>query len=414
MFFGLIEPTRPLGQEVREEAEHLLLHLLERPGAPALEDLPGLTRRLGNATDAALADLGMEPKRLSADEREIAFTWAADLFREIGLEHLDLDLVLGRHRDGGEVVAVATVRPTTAHVWLLGRLFRRVESFLLGHPLLSLERLGSSWWFSIHSSGLAPESDFSRSVRENEWSLVDRESLVLGEPVLDAFLKTNLAKALPARQRALAEALQASFPGAFVVRERAGNSAVFEEVVRSRRIEVEEHNSDTEYEAGWIGLGRVCALDPPVHIRTPGMVFIPPEEDKAADIKEILAASPRSLPPAMRVEILLSGLLGEEEIPIPLAPAASPREASELLAALDDALQEAGLAEDVPEEEVGPEATSQARASSLDDVAYRRYDLDEHMGAWMKALMEYSRHAPVRRGGRRKAKKGRRRKGRPQ
>ncbi len=408
MLLGLLEPTRPLGREVQEGAEHLLLHVLERPGAPSAEDLTHLAQRLASATDAALSHLGMVPEPLPLDDREAAFAWVARLCREIGLERRDLDIMPGRHKDGGEVVAAAPVRPVTAHVWLLGRLFERVESLLLGHPLLDLEHMGSSWWFASHSSVRAPEGHFPRSVREDEWSLVDRESLVLGAPMLDAFLKTKGAAMLPPRQRKLAEALQASFPGAFVVRDRTGNSAVFEEIVRGRRIEVDEHSAEAEYETGWIGLGRVCAFDGPVHIRTPGMVFLPPEGDQVGAITRILAGEPHSLPLAIRVEILLCGLLGETELPRPPAPAASPREARALLTALDDALETAGLAEEISAEEAGPELASKARASGLDSISFRSYDLDAPMSAWMKALMEYSRSSPVRKRGRRKPKKRRR------
>jgi hypothetical protein len=187
--------------------------------------------------------------------------------------------------------------------------------------------------------------------------------------------------------------------------ERSGNSAVFEEIVRGRRIEVEEHSAEAEYETGWIGLGRVCAFDGPVHIRTPGMVFLPPEEDQAGPIRKILAGKPLSLPSAIRVEILLSGLLGERELPRPLAPADSPREATALLTALTDALEKAGLAEDVSAEEAGPELVGKARASGLDSISYRRYDLDAPLRAWMQALMEHSRPSSVKRRGGRKRKK---------
>ena len=380
LILDMFKATRPLGREIRFAADQTLLYVLKMQDSPSAEEVLRLADALRDTTDSVLKTMGLEPWQLSPQERKMALEDAGELFREIGLEHHDMDLMLATHPDVGEGIAAHPVHPFSAHIWLEGRIFQRLETFLFTDPLLGLERLASSWWFSTLSASRFDAGDFTQTVREQEWSLLDRDSLVLGAPVLDAFLNSGFSDSLPPRQQRLAAALQDSFVSGFVVVERDGTSAVFEEIVRGRRIEVYEHGADTVYEVGWIGLGRVCAFDGPVHLRSPGMAFLSGRPGLAETVKEELQRGRRALPAAVRVEAILSMVLGEKELPRPLAPAASRREAKRLLGELTDALEDAGLAED---------------AGGSEGISFLRYDLDAPTGAWMKALDDYAKRGPL-------------------
>lgn len=383
LLLGMFEPTRPVAPLIRFAASEMLRYVLKTPDCPSGEEVQDFVNILRDATDAALRKMDVEPWVLSREERRRALADAGQLFREIGLEHLDKDLMLGTRSGIGEVVIAHPVQPLSAHVWLEGRVLQRLEVITFTHPLLGLERLASSWWFTRLSAARFDRGDFNRAVREQEWSLLDRESLALDAPIVDVFIDDGHSDSLPPRQHRLLSALRHSFASAFVVVERGGNTAVFEEVVRGRRIEVYEHSTDVEYEVGWIGLGRVCAFDGPVHLRSPGMVFFPDDSGLAKTLKEDLAEGRSALPAAVRVEAMLSALLGERELPRPLAPAGSPREAKTLVTELLEALEEEGLAHEV---------------GGGGELSFHRYQVDAAVSAWMQALHTYSKRAPITRG----------------
>lgn len=266
-----------------------------------------------------------------------------------------------------------------------------MQTLLVGDPLLGLERLGSYWWFATHAVNDPSGRDGHQIVREHEWSLVDRKLLKLHRSLLDLYMKTDLSADMPPREREVAEALQASFPGVFLVKERNGDSAVFEEFTGGRRIRIAEYASELGYEEGWLGFGRVCAFDGPTHIRSPGMVFFEFEEDEIEPIRESLSEELRPFPAAIRVEVLLSLLEGARGLPLPVTPAENPKEAQAILEVLTDQLEEAGLAEEVSPEEVGEPLISQVRASGMAEAGFWRFHLDETMETWMRALLDYSR-----------------------
>jgi hypothetical protein len=118
------------------------------------------------------------------------------------------------------------------------------------------------------------------------------------------------------------------------------------------------------------------------------MIFLRPDEEVAAVVEKSLRSGPFDLPPAIRVECVVSLLLGQRGLPRPVPPARSRAEARELLRSLAAALDDAGLAEDVPAEAADPELVREAQRSGIGQIAYRSYALDAPTGTWMQALSE--------------------------
>ncbi len=412
MFLETDRRTAGLARTLRETLELGLRRTLELDGAPSEEELRRAVARLSTEVDAKAAELGAPLAPLTAEERDAALQDARELIREIGLERLDRSLFLGTRAGAGHEIGSFPVHPVTAHVWLLGRVFQRLSLLLLEHELFPLERMAAAWYFDAHSSRKLRANDFPRSVREQEWSLVERPGLLLREPLVDAIHDSDLGDLLPPRQYRLATALRASFSSGFRVVERNGSAAVFEDLVRNRRFEVHEHGDDDQrYQAGWIGLGRLCAFDGPLHVRSPGMVFLP-EPGATEVVADVLRRGRYGMPAAIRVESLLSVLLGDRKLPRYVPPAPSRGVAGELLRMLVEVLERADLAHEVPADEAGPELVEQARRADVAETAYRRYDLDASTAGWMKALMDYRGSSGGKKGGgdgRKKAKGGRRR-----
>src|SRR5687767_10074550 len=175
----LVAAEEPQGALIAETTRLLALALLDelttggdRPslaGQPALGELEALTKAVSI--------------RMTAAQRRDALGDAAAIIREVGLDR-DLDCHLGSEPDGGGVIVSAPIPPATAHVWLLDRLFQRAEMFVLGDEVLTHERMAAAWYFSrwsVGGRGLDREAmAFTRNVREQEWTLVERETMALG------------------------------------------------------------------------------------------------------------------------------------------------------------------------------------------------------------------------------------------
>jgi hypothetical protein len=389
MMLEMLEPTREVASRVADGCEQLLLHLQARPGAPGLDDLSRQVAEIESATRESLEELGFTAAWDSLADMPMA-PQSAELLREVGLERLGLEVFYGI-REGEPVIATKPADPLSALVWLGGRLFERTERLLLGHDLLAFERMASAWWFGVHSSDRPLQQKFPRSVREREWSLVERESLLLEASPLDALLGAT-AVAPPAKQRRLAQAYLASFASGFRVLEREGDLTVMEDLVRRRRFRVHEHNPDVKCDPSFLALGRLLALDGDVHLRSPGMVFLPPRSIDPEVLAGALRGGRSELSPQILVETLIGVAIGERAGRKDLAPAASAKEARALLARLDDVLVECGFAEEVGPQEAGPELIRRARKSGSSNLIYRRYDLDHPMREWMAALMDQAGH----------------------
>jgi hypothetical protein len=399
----LLVERLPFGEDAARELRQLAQDLLRTALGQDGLDEEGLDERaaaLRAAVRRALEEGGKSPDGLKRQKSERLRLLAdvGSLLREVALELLGTDVALGVEKSGDLRLVTEPVPTPAAHARLLPRLFARLELSLLGHELLNLEREASRWWFRKWSVEATPAGEFARRIREQEWSLAERGTLFMG-PVLDNYIGRGFAARLPERQRRLAHALQASFPGVFVVRDRRNGTAVFQDVETSRRIEVHEHDSVLDYGAGWIGLGRLYAFDGPIHLRSPGMALLEGEDERLAErLAEAFRRGRRQLAPALALETLVSALTREAKLPRPIPPVKSPTEARHLVERATQALSAVGLVEESDDTPSDPHASgAQARTT-------RRYKVDQAMGQWLGGLLDLSEKTP--RPGQARAKAG--------
>lgn len=395
----LVLERLPFGEdavrELRQVSADLLRFVLGRDDALTGEELGKRTDALRAAVRAALTESGGGPETLGRrTDRERLLGEVEALLREVGLEQLDVEVAVGGQPPvahgaapgGGPHLVTRPVASPAAHVLLLDRLLGRLEASLLGHDLLGLEREASAWWFHRWSVEPAPAGERARRVREREWSLAERGTLYMG-PVVDSFLARGLGSRLPPKQHRLAQALQASFPGVFLVRDRRNGSAVFQEMASGRRIEVQEHDDASPYAPGWIGLGRLYAFDGPLHLRSPGMALVESEGEAFAErLSEAFRRGRRQLAPALALETLVSALTRDESLPRPLAPAHSAADARLRVERATEALAAVGLIEDTEE----PPEGAPGVPPSDEPRPTRRYKVDATMGQWLGELFELS------------------------
>jgi hypothetical protein len=157
--------------------------LVGQPGAQA----PGALREATGAHRELLASAFGErvfrtfPKSLR-HVRESHLLPCASALREKALEYHDCELLLGR-REQAMVAATWPASVAQAHVWLLGALYERVEGWVEHSGPPALEREASRWYFERWRSAQPQRGDeFARGVREQEFSLAEREIITLGAP----------------------------------------------------------------------------------------------------------------------------------------------------------------------------------------------------------------------------------------
>jgi len=189
-----------------------------------------------------------------------------------------------------------------------------------------------------------------------------------------------------------------------------------------RRYTVFEHNEELPYRRGWTGLGRLLPYSAPgqgrtlLWLRSPGMAFF---DDEGSGMARVLAermpeARRLGLSPGLAVEGILSRTGANVEVPRHLPPAAGRDEAQRVLDEANEVLRAAGLAREMPEEEVPEEFR---RPEGVESVQVLGYAVDEPVGEWLRALAEQAL-GKRRRGGpgggasRRRARGKRRGKGR--
>ncbi|HEV2129837.1 MAG TPA: hypothetical protein VGR27_01960 [Longimicrobiaceae bacterium] len=384
---------------------HYTMGSSQAPGAaelrPARAALEEETARFHDEQEAAAED---EPlltvlippleEELDDEVRSATLTEIDDLLREVGLEELDGDLHLAYEQDGTPVLASLRVPPETAHVWLLSRLYPRVELALRGDPLLSLERRASRWWFERWSSTQSRRGEwqFTWQVREQEYSLVERETVALEVPILTAFRAQEFFAAVPPRQQRLAEMLDGSFAGIFVVREHESDRLVLENAADGQHYTVHEHNPEMDYQLGFMGLGRLLPFGDDRYLRSPGMAFLEsPGPEVIPKLAEGLKQVEESVGPGIAVETFLATLTNRTRVPRRVLAASSPREAKELLASFREAMEQRGLLEAVVDEEAPDEL--RAELGGQKDAQFFRMPVDEPLAEWAGALTEQARAA---------------------
>ncbi len=368
-----------------------------------LRHVAGMPLTADATLDAAEAELAQQLRAAEAPEVSgaprpaakpppwafvLAGAGAGALLREIGLEELDISAHLLFSAGEEPVLGWEPIPPETAHVWLLGSLYDRVEaSIISAPPLLDLEREASRWWFERWtgpSRRSSEEERFARGVREQEWSLVERPTIALDAPVTTWFCATPQFHHEPPRQQRMARALRRSFASVFAVRSAEGLTSVLEDLVDGREYTVHEHNQPLAYRSGWLALGRLIPFDGRRYLRSPGMLlFLPQPGERGSALARGFAAASETLGPAIALEAIMTTIVSRVRVPRDLGPAPSRAEACEWRAELMDVMDQEGLREPVPVEQAPAELRRLAHGEASQFYAYA---VDDVVGAWADAL----------------------------
>ena len=293
---------------------------------------------------------------LSRADRNAALDEAAFILREVGLAEFDAWCELAIDPDGAAEMFTLPVSPESAHVSLLEFLFHRAESIALAtHPLTVTERDASSWEFSRWSVAPPPgasleAADFSRHVREQEYSLADRRLITLGASVIGELADDDGFAELFPRHHHLARALAGSFVDVFQCVALDGRHVTLRSVRDGRTYGVHEHMDPIEYGTGWICAGRLLPFADALHLRSPGMIFVRPvDTDLARDAAGALERLGRTLPPALALEGVISSVVFGVNVPRAKKPAPTRADARETLAALQAVLADPEFADATPD-----------------------------------------------------------------
>ena len=354
---------------------------------------------------------------VSAAQRQAALGDADAIIREVGLEH-DLDCHLATGRDGRDVIASIPIPQATAHVWLLDRLFQRAEMFVLGDEVLAYERMASAWYFSrwsVGGRGLDRESmAFTRNVREQEWSLVERETVTFDMPVMEALVLDERFAEIPARQQRLARGLLGSILDIFAVETVEESHITVRSVRGGRAHRVHEHNEEARVQPGYFVIGRLIPFENDLWLRSPGTIsYVPRGPDEAAVLAEALTRVAGAMPLPIAIEALISTLVLGGKPPASPKPASSAAAAREVVEFMTDALDKLGLREEVAAEDL-PDDMAARLPRPGSDVRYYDFSVDEALAEWFAALSAQAERGAERAAGgkvrgRKKGKKKRRR-----
>lgn len=306
---------------------------------------------------------------------------------EVAFEELDAVLFLATDRDGTQVVAWHPIPPGNAFVELLQPLFETAELFTHTDELLETEREAAHWWFSRWPPTGLNGTAFAARLREQEWFFADRPTLSSHATVLEELVAPPFDATLPPRQRALAESLCRSRSSMFVVRERSGDVATFEDIADATVYAIHEHSPSTRYRIGDVGAGRVLQLPGSLAVRSPGMVFFTPPG--GAGTVATLGASLRDARKVMRdaaimVEAVLSAAVFGQRVPRNILPGRSQRDARDRWMALQELLIDAGLGRELPAEDAPPELRE--IIEGVEETKLLGFDVDEPIADYASAL----------------------------
>ena len=319
----------------------------KRLGADATpddDDAPGIDGGILDLLTTNLLPPNAPPTfKQSREEREAMVDDVSLLICEVGLEEFDVYCELEILRDGTSYLYVTPVTPEHAHVALLERVFERAEDIATGDdPLLALERDASAWEFGCWNiapppgSSLSNESSFSTSVREQEYSLVDRVTTALGTSVMSALLNGEGFADMSPRQYHMARALATSIADVYECVAIDGNRVNLRSLRDGRTYAVYEHMEPIRYAVGWLGFGRLLPFDDTgLHLRSPGMNFTKPlAPDFAHEVSDALRRYEEGLPAALAVEAVISSIVLGVSVPRRDRPMRSRADARRTLDAL--------------------------------------------------------------------------------
>jgi len=381
---GEFPETRDILRPVRVLAEILV----DGVANARAEDFRAVER--SDAIDAINAALRQAHFRTSRRSRKDALGDAADLIRETGLEFHNLHCTLATDRDDKDVIAADPIPSPLAHAWLIERLFQRADVFVATDEHLVLERTASAWFFDCWSDGAwddDPEyTDFPRLVREQEWSLVSRDTLSLDEPVIASFTIDRHPDDVPPRQQRLASAYERSTVGIFEVIAVDGPHVTVRDTSSGQTLRYFEHSEDADPHPGLLILGRMIPLEDELWLRSPGAIIITSQGD---DYRDLLSKDLTSLCEAVPTPIALEGLISIAiygvTVPVARLPAPTITAAKATLMMAHRILEELGLFGDMAEPLSPKHFLDQLESPALEAF---ELDVDQPVAEWLMALAE--------------------------
>jgi len=390
---ALADPRRrEEGERVRAESGALAgaatAVLMEGSGVEAA----GALRAAAEAHRALLNEMFGErvfrtiPKALRHVRQSHLMAMASAL-REQALEYHDSELLVGQDRGGAMVAFTAPATAAQAHVWLLGALYERVEGWIEESGAPALEREASRWLYERWRGARAVRGDeFARGVREQEFSLVEREIITLGASAVEHVRAERLLGDAGPKQRRMAAALPDSLCGVWEVAGRSAGWTELRHPLGGWPIRVADHAPELRYGAGDVMLGRLIPLDAETWLRSPGAAVIPGMgRGFARTLAEGLEQSSGALPDQVLVEAAIQTALGVRGLPREVRPRVNPDAAAEILRVLREALEAAGAAERVDPGDVPSDLPS------MPDTEVYRFEVDIVLNDYIGALFPIAR-----------------------
>lgn len=377
----LTEEYRDLGRDLREGVRRILREAApKRPDAAVAGEISGIAPLLSELSRQVEPPL----PELAPDEVAAAFVGLIGLVNEIGYEEHSASVFPLPLPDGEMSLVWQPVSREAADVALMERVMDRLELWAGQTDIGYMEREASRHWFDRFSLSKYPEEmELAHYVREQEFTFAGREFVSLGDTVARSYAVHKGATLRPAVRRML-EALVRSRASLFAVRERQGASSVMEDLSDGKRHTVHEHNESLDYGAGSVALGRLLPRGGGAYARSVGMVFSHWPEADASTAQAVASADALGLDR----EIILEGILTQAQggtIPRTVRPAASRREAHDMLADFSTALLEAGLARDLAPDAATPELRALGEATGHQMLEMQ---LDNVLAEWFRALSE--------------------------
>ena len=326
--------------------------------------------------------------RATRRTRKDTFGHAGRVIREMGLELHNLMCVLATDRDDRNVIVVDRIPSPVANAWLVEDLFQRAEAFVAVDENLAVERDASAWFFDCWSDGSADGdpsyTDFPRMIREQEWSLVSRDTLSLEEPVIASFAIDQQPDDVPARQQRLATGYLQSAVGIFEIITVNGPYVTARDLSNGQIHRYYEHNEEANPFPGLLILGRMVPVEDDLWLRSPGAVIITSAaDDYPAFLSQTLTSLCETLPTPVALEALISLAVYGATVPVPRLPAPTIAAAHATLAAVDDMLEAIGVFDDEDDDNVLTQSVEQRNAAEQERFHQR---LDQSMLDWIGAL----------------------------
>jgi hypothetical protein len=314
---------------------------------------------------------------------------AGQLIHEIGLERHGLQCILGADRGETRVIATNRVPSPVVDAWLIESLLQRMEAFVAVDETLSLERNASAWFFECWSEGDDGDqsySDYPRGIREQEWSLVSRDTLALDEPVIASFTIDQEPDDVPPRQQRLATAYARSTIGIYEIVAVDGLYVTIRDTITGQTHRYHEHAAEADPYPGLLILGRMIPLEDDLWVRSPGAMMISPGGNEFRDsLSTSLTQMSETLPTPIALEWLISTAVFGANVPVSILPAPTVAAARAGLDAAQETLIDLGLLDDtdVP-------TTLQGMAEQLESPALESFALavDQPVAEWLMALYE--------------------------